>query len=115
MFSKPISMNLRRLPKYSRMVGSKLGILPDLMKTDSYTLKVERLVAVIGIPDESKGEALILLTVRDLKLAEIREKLLAVGIPSLWIPKTVKRVEKIPILGSGKLDLGACQALATSK
>ena len=58
---------------------------------------------------------MILLTVRDLKLAEIREKLLAVGIPSLWIPKTVKRVEKIPILGSGKLDLGACQALATSK
>jgi acyl-[acyl-carrier-protein]-phospholipid O-acyltransferase / long-chain-fatty-acid--[acyl-carrier-protein] ligase len=53
----------------------------------------------------------VLLTVRDLKPAEIREKLLAVGIPSLWIPKIVKRVEKIPILGSGKLDLGACQAL----
>jgi acyl-[acyl-carrier-protein]-phospholipid O-acyltransferase/long-chain-fatty-acid--[acyl-carrier-protein] ligase len=49
--------------------------------------------------------------VRDLKPVEVREKLLAEGIPSLWIPKTVKRVEKIPILGSGKLDLGACQAL----
>jgi acyl-[acyl-carrier-protein]-phospholipid O-acyltransferase/long-chain-fatty-acid--[acyl-carrier-protein] ligase len=46
---------------------------------------------------------------------EVREKLLAAGIPSLWIPKTIKRVEKIPILGSGKLDLGKCKDVALAQ
>jgi len=38
--------------------------------------------------------------------------LLAGGLPNLWVPRTIKRVERIPILGSGKLDLGKCKELA---
>ena len=60
------------------------------------------------------GEALVLLTTRDLSQEKIRELLLAAGLPNLWVPRTVKRVEKIPILGSGKLDLGRCKELALS-
>jgi hypothetical protein len=30
----------------------------------------------------------------------------------LWIPKNVHRVEAIPVLASGKLDLKKCQGLA---
>jgi len=72
----------------------------------------ERTIAVVGVPDEAKGEALILLTAREIKPEILREKLLAAGLPSLWIPKKIKRVEQIPVLGSGKLDLGRCQELA---
>jgi acyl-[acyl-carrier-protein]-phospholipid O-acyltransferase / long-chain-fatty-acid--[acyl-carrier-protein] ligase len=103
-----------RLSRFSKIAGEMVPhetVESKIIETFDLRMEDERLVAVIGVPDESKGEALVLLTVRDLKPPEIREKLLAVGIPSLWIPKTVKRVEKIPILGSGKLDLGACQAL----
>jgi acyl-[acyl-carrier-protein]-phospholipid O-acyltransferase/long-chain-fatty-acid--[acyl-carrier-protein] ligase len=105
-----------RLSRFSKIGGEMVPhetVEAKIIEAFDLQMEDERLVAVIGIPDESKGEALILLTVRDFKPAEIREKLLAEGIPSLWIPKNVKRVEKIPILGSGKLDLGACQALAT--
>ena len=35
----------------------------------------------------------------------------AAGIPNLWIPKRVARVEAIPTLASGKLDLKACHDL----
>jgi acyl-[acyl-carrier-protein]-phospholipid O-acyltransferase / long-chain-fatty-acid--[acyl-carrier-protein] ligase len=31
--------------------------------------------------------------------------------PNLWIPKQVQRVEAIPVLASGKLDLKKCQGL----
>ena len=72
----------------------------------------DRVVALVGVSDESKGEALVLLTSRDITINQVREKLLAAGLPSLWIPKIVRQVEKIPILGSGKLDVGACQELA---
>ncbi len=72
----------------------------------------ERVIAITGIPDEAKGEALVLLTTRDLDTKELREKLGAAGTPNLWIPKTIKRVEAIPVLGTGKLDLTRCKELA---
>ncbi len=72
----------------------------------------ERVIAVAGIPDEAKGEALVLLTTRDLDAKELREKLSAAGTPNLWIPKNIKRVEAIPVLGTGKLDLAKCKELA---
>jgi acyl-[acyl-carrier-protein]-phospholipid O-acyltransferase/long-chain-fatty-acid--[acyl-carrier-protein] ligase len=69
-------------------------------------------VAVMGVPDSTKGEALVLLTTRDVTSDQIRERLLAAGLPNLWVPKLVRRVEKIPVLGTGKLDLKGCRELA---
>src|ERR1019366_2713807 len=69
-------------------------------------------VAVMGVPDSTKGEALVLLTTRDVTSDQIRERLLAAGLPNLWVPKLVRRVEKIPVLGTGKLDLTGCRELA---
>lgn len=74
--------------------------------------KDERSIAIMGIPDEAKGEALVLLASRDIDATELREKLTAAGLPNLWIPKKIKRVDAIPVLGSGKLDLGKCKELA---
>jgi acyl-[acyl-carrier-protein]-phospholipid O-acyltransferase / long-chain-fatty-acid--[acyl-carrier-protein] ligase len=58
-------------------------------------------LAVAGIPDESKGEALVLLSTVELA-----------GLPNLWIPRIIVRVEKIPTLASGKLDLKGIEKLA---
>jgi len=71
-------------------------------------------LAIMGIPDESKGEALVLLTTVDISMNSLREKLTALRIPNLWIPKIIRHVEKIPVLASGKLDLEACEKLAKS-
>jgi acyl-[acyl-carrier-protein]-phospholipid O-acyltransferase/long-chain-fatty-acid--[acyl-carrier-protein] ligase len=73
----------------------------------------ERPIAIIGVQDEAKGEALVLLSAVDINIAELREKLHQAGVPNLWIPKNVQRVEAIPVLASGKLDLKRCQGLAT--
>jgi acyl-[acyl-carrier-protein]-phospholipid O-acyltransferase / long-chain-fatty-acid--[acyl-carrier-protein] ligase len=69
-------------------------------------------VVVTGVPDEAKGEALVVLTTLGITAAEIREKLSAAGFPNLWIPREVRRVPAIPLLGTGKLDLAACKRLA---
>jgi acyl-[acyl-carrier-protein]-phospholipid O-acyltransferase/long-chain-fatty-acid--[acyl-carrier-protein] ligase len=68
---------------------------------------------VMGVPDATKGEQLVLLTTRDELTAEaVREKLSGLGLPNLWIPKLVQRVAKIPVLGTGKLDLKAAKEMA---
>ena len=70
-------------------------------------------VFVAGVPDAQKGEVLVLLTVRPELTAElVREKLAGAGVPNLWIPRIVKRVDAIPVLGTGKIDLKAARALA---
>jgi len=54
----------------------------------------------------------VLLTTQDVTSEQLRTRLLEAGLPNLWIPKIVRRVEKIPMLGTGKTDLKVCHSLA---
>jgi len=72
----------------------------------------ERVIAIVGVADAAKGEALVLLSSIELDLPSVRAALSEIGVPNLWIPKTVRRVDAIPVLASGKLDLAGCKALA---
>ena len=75
--------------------------------------EAENLVlAVTAVSDAGKGEALVVLAATELTAAVAREKLSFAGLPQLWIPKRVGWVEKIPLLGSGKLDIAGCKRLA---
>lgn len=75
----------------------------------------ERVIAIVGVTDEAKGEALVLLSSIEFELAGLRSALSEIGVPNLWIPKTVRRVDAIPVLASGKLDLAGCKALAVAE
>jgi acyl-[acyl-carrier-protein]-phospholipid O-acyltransferase/long-chain-fatty-acid--[acyl-carrier-protein] ligase len=69
-------------------------------------------IAVVGVPDEKKGESLVLLTVNKVDPVALRKKLLEKGLAALWIPKVVVQVPAVPILASGKLDMRECLRLA---
>ncbi len=74
----------------------------------------DRKIVVVGIPDEAKGEQLVLLSaIHGLDPTDLRYRLLERGIPSLWIPKVIIDVLEIPHLASGKMNLKACQTIAT--
>lgn len=68
--------------------------------------------AVVGVPDPARGESLVLLTTVAVTLEEVREKIATAGLPNLWAPRVIRRVAKIPLLGSGKCDLQGCRQLA---
>ena len=70
------------------------------------------LIAVSSKLDEGKGEALVLLATIDIDHREVKEALKAEGISNLWAPKHIVKVEKIPLLASGKLNLKALADLA---
>ncbi|MFQ3671755.1 MAG: AMP-binding protein, partial [Verrucomicrobiia bacterium] len=66
---------------------------------------------IVGVPDEAKGEQLVLVTDGEVEVARVREALEGAGLPTLWIPRRVVKVERIPLLASGKVDLGGCRRL----
>ena len=75
----------------------------------------ERAIAVAAVIDSQKGEALVLLSTIEIDQAKLRARLQEAGVPNLWIPKTIKRVEQIPLLATGKLDLRACSEIAARR
>jgi acyl-[acyl-carrier-protein]-phospholipid O-acyltransferase / long-chain-fatty-acid--[acyl-carrier-protein] ligase len=104
-----------RLSRFSKIGGEMVPhetIEQKIIDVLELSGRDERPIAIVGVQDEAKGEALVLLSAVDLDLAELRKKLQEAGVPNLWIPKNVHRVEAIPVLASGKLDLKKCQALA---
>ena len=71
--------------------------------------------AVVAIPDAKRGEQLVLITE---KQDADREPLLAYardqGIAELMVPKTIRIVDRIPVLGSGKVDYVGVMNLAAA-
>lgn len=57
----------------------------------------------------------MLLTIHDVTLADVRAKLLEAGLPNLWVPKFIVKVDSIPVLGTGKTDLKGCRTLAIER
>ncbi len=74
----------------------------------------ERTIAVASAPDAAKGEALVILSTIEIDQASLRQKLQEAGVPNLWIPKLVCRLDAIPVLATGKLDLRKCSEVAQS-
>ncbi|MDR0704011.1 MAG: MFS transporter [Planctomycetaceae bacterium] len=76
---------------------------------------VEPLIAVTALPHPTRGEQIIVLH-RELPFApqEIIEQMIANGLPHVWIPHLdgFLKVDSIPVLGTGKLDLAAIKQKA---
>ena len=107
-----------RLSRFSKIGGEMVpheAIENKIVDLLDLSGKDERLVAIVGVQDEAKGEALVLLSAVDVDLAQLRKQLHESGISNLWIPKRVQRVESIPVLASGKLDLTKCKELVEEK
>ena len=106
-----------RLSRFSKVGGEMVShesvedVIAGLLSVDGHTSD-DILCAVTGIEDGSKGECLVLLSTVIVNSKWLRDNLRNKGIPNLWIPKHIKRTEKIPVLGTGKLDLRKLKELA---
>lgn len=79
----------------------------------------DRVLAVTALPDEKKGERLVVLHLDTLTMPvnELTKKLAERGLPNLWIPdeRAFHLVNEMPALGSGKLDLRKLKEMAIEK
>ncbi len=104
-----------RLSRFSKIAGEMVphGTLEQkIIEAFGWPQLESPAVFVTGVPDPVKGESLVLLTVHEITVEVLRIKLVEVGVPNLWLPKVICRVEQIPMLGTGKTDLKRCRELA---
>jgi acyl-[acyl-carrier-protein]-phospholipid O-acyltransferase/long-chain-fatty-acid--[acyl-carrier-protein] ligase len=70
---------------------------------------------VVWLPDERKGEQLVLVTDEaDADRAALLAHAKAEGFPELWVPRTVLVVAAIPVSGTGKVGLQATRTPVAS-
>jgi acyl-[acyl-carrier-protein]-phospholipid O-acyltransferase/long-chain-fatty-acid--[acyl-carrier-protein] ligase len=101
-----------RLARFSKMGGE---MVPHLKIEDVVSsLTADAPCAVTGLPDERKGERLALLYTADITPEDLWRRLSDTDLPKLWIPKQsdMHRVDALPVLGTGKLDLRRVKAKA---
>ena len=112
-----------RMSRFSKIGGEMVPhilVEQEIAKIleEDMTDEPEIACAVTSVPDEKKGERLIVLhkpmkkTVR-----EVTDRLQAAGLPNLFIPSSDSfiQVDQIPLLGTGKLDLRGIKVVAMER
>ena len=69
-------------------------------------------IAATCLPDQRKGEKIVLLATNNLDKNELKKMLSDAKVNPLYHPTQVLMVEEIPKLGSGKTDFGATKKIA---
>ncbi len=104
-----------RLSRFSKIAGEMVPHVKVEEKLHEVAEVTEQTFAVTCLPDERKGERLIVLhTMAAEDLEVCLEKFSQCELPALWKPKAGQffRIDSIPYLGTGKIDLRKLKELA---
>jgi acyl-[acyl-carrier-protein]-phospholipid O-acyltransferase/long-chain-fatty-acid--[acyl-carrier-protein] ligase len=106
-----------RLSRFSKIGGEMVPHIKVEEQLHELAGVTVQTFAVTGVPDEKKGEKLVVLhTLGESALEAVLEKLALCDLPNLWKPKRDQfvKVEAIPVLGTGKTDLRRVRELASA-
>jgi acyl-[acyl-carrier-protein]-phospholipid O-acyltransferase/long-chain-fatty-acid--[acyl-carrier-protein] ligase len=104
-----------RLSRFSKIGGEMVPHIKVEEKLQELAGAAEQMFVVTAVPDEKKGERLVVLhTLSEEQLEECVTGLAKSDLPALWRPRHDQfvRIEKLPYLGTGKLDLRKARELA---
>lgn len=102
-----------RLNRFSKIGGEMVPHIKIEEALHQAIAAREQVLLVTAVPDEKKGEKIVVLhTLADPKA--LLEKLNALGLPNLWVPRADHffKIDALPVLGSGKADLRKARDLA---
>ncbi|WP_300365269.1 acyl-[ACP]--phospholipid O-acyltransferase [Hydrogenimonas sp.] len=100
--------------RYSRF--AKIG--GEMISLGSVEAEIERVFGedfdaiAVNLPDEKKGELIVLLYSADMEPSEVMETIKSGGMASIMQPAKVFRIESLPKLASGKADFNGAKRVA---
>jgi len=99
-----------RAKRFAKIGGEMVSLAA--IEALASTLWPQSAVAAVAIPDERKGEKVVLMTDRaDATRQALGESMRSAGATELMVPAKVQVVAKIPLLGSGKTDYAGAAKL----
>lgn len=104
-----------RMSRFSKIGGEMVPHIKVEDKLHELSGATEQIFAVTAVPDEKKGERLIVLhTLPQDKLESCLAQLAKSDLPPLWKPRADQfvHVQSLPYLGTGKLDLRRLKEIA---
>ena len=105
-----------RLSRFSKIGGEMVPHIKVEENLHELGELTEQTFAVTGVPDERKGERLVVLyqNLDESAVQSVVEKMTATDLPNIWKPRGDQffKVEALPYLGTGKLDLKQIKTLA---
>jgi acyl-[acyl-carrier-protein]-phospholipid O-acyltransferase / long-chain-fatty-acid--[acyl-carrier-protein] ligase len=101
-----------RYSRFAKLGGEMVSLTAVEDQVRRALGRPEMEIAAVNVPDEKKGERIVLLVAEDLDADALRRALLHSGVNPLSVPSEVMRVEAIPTLGSGKTDFSGVKRLA---
>ena len=92
-----------RIKRFAKISGEMVSLA--VVENCASVVWPEAVSAAVIMPDDKKGEQIILLTEeKNPERAELLSWAQTHGVPELAVPKRVMHVEDIPVLGTGKVD-----------
>ncbi len=103
-----------RVSRFSKIAGEMVPHIKVEEKIHEFLNSSEQLCVVTSIADDKKGEKLVVLHLDSVDVKSLVSQLKTSDLPNLWIPdaKMFHAIEEIPILGTGKLNLGKVKLIA---
>jgi acyl-[acyl-carrier-protein]-phospholipid O-acyltransferase/long-chain-fatty-acid--[acyl-carrier-protein] ligase len=104
-----------RISRFSKIGGEMVPHLAIEEKLHECAGATEQVLVVTSIPDEKKGEKIMVLYVEAAgNPKQLYQQLADTDLPNLWKPRAENyiEIESMPMLGSGKLDLKTIKQLA---
>jgi acyl-[acyl-carrier-protein]-phospholipid O-acyltransferase/long-chain-fatty-acid--[acyl-carrier-protein] ligase len=106
-----------RLARFAKVGGEMVPLEKIEEELHAILQTSEQVCAVTSVPDESRGERLVVLHVPLHDGHEVRslcQQLSSRGLPNLWVPaeRDFVQVSELPVLGSGKVNLQRLKEMA---
>lgn len=100
-----------RAKRFAKIAGEMVSL--EVAEKVANTASGAAAHAVVSIPNAAKGEALVLFTTdKELDISKLTAAARSLGIPELAVAKSIKVVDAIPLLGTGKTDYVRINAMA---
>jgi acyl-[acyl-carrier-protein]-phospholipid O-acyltransferase/long-chain-fatty-acid--[acyl-carrier-protein] ligase len=103
-----------RLSRFAKVAGEMVPLIRVEDALNEAAGALDPVFVVTSVPDERRGERLVVLQKGDFDPSEILKKACAAGLPNLWTPDKANfhAVAEFPLLGTGKVDLRGLKAEA---
>ena len=94
---------LGRLKRFAKVAGEMVSL--EVVETIARSASADAIHAATSVSDEARGETIVLFTTdSELTRDQLSAAARGLGYPEIAVPRRIRVIEELPMLGTGKID-----------